>query len=181
MRRIGYAAAGAALVIIGALGGFLVASRNRSDAATKAVNDVQVAVNAHIDMVLNQKVGAGGLGFNTEWFCVEGSIRSDSLGAFQEYLTVFSRSAQTIMISYITNKGTFQHPQPLSQRVRYTEDAVAYLVGSSGPLAGQKDVDVSIEVKAPQPVFVACPLYFDRRLGQVGPVSGGTVQEGTHN
>jgi hypothetical protein len=69
----------------------------------------------------------------------------------------------------------------LAKGVRYTDDVNGFLTGPGGPLAGQIDVDTSVKVVAPSPIFLACPTYFNRSIGAAGRVAGGTVQDGSHN
>jgi hypothetical protein len=155
------------------------------------VNAARDAVNSHTDSGLSQtnakvdalssKLGSSGVGFNTKAFCAEGSVRSDPAGTLQMYVTVFSETNQTVRIDYITNKGLHGHDIPLTANVRYTDDVNGFLVHPGGALAGQSDVDVSVRVTAPQPIFLACPLYFNRTIGDAGQISGGTVQDGSHN
>jgi hypothetical protein len=127
------------------------------------------------------RLGPDGVGFFTDAFCAEGSVRNDANGVLQMYVTIFSKTPQTVHISYITNKGTFGHDVALQAGVRYTDDANNFLVHPNGALAGQTDVDTSVEVTAPSPVFLACPVYFSRSIGDAGHVAGGTVQDGSHN
>ena len=136
-----------------------------------------VVVNGHVD----ERVGPGGVGFNTNAFCAEGSVRNDAAGALQMYVTLFSKTDQDVAINYITNRGTFSKGVGLQAGVRFTDDANAFLVGPGGVLAGAPDVDTSVEVVGAAPFFLSCPVYFDRQIGVLGRVSGGTVQDGSHN
>jgi hypothetical protein len=121
------------------------------------------------------------VGNNTKAFCPEGSVRQDGQGQLQMYVTLFSDTGQAVRVDYITNAGTFGHDQTLVAGVRFTDDANAFLTGPGGPLAGRTDIDSSVRVTSPAPVFLACPVYFDRQIGVLGQVSGGTVQDGNHN
>lgn len=89
---------------------------------------------------------------------------------------MFSDTNQNVRISYITNKGTFSHDVALQAGVRYTDDANAFLVHPGGALAGQSDVDTSVKVTSTNPLFLACPVYFNRNIGDAG-----RVQDGSHN
>jgi hypothetical protein len=126
-------------------------------------------------------IGAAGTGFNTDAFCTEGSVRNDANGSIQMYVTLFSKTAQMVTVTYITNRGPFSRQVSLQANTRYTDDANAVLTGANGPFAGQTDVDTSVEVTAAQPLFLACPTYFSRSIGIAGRVAGGTVQDGNHN
>ena len=66
------------------------------------------------------------------------------------------------------------------------DDAVAEMIAqpaaeSAEAVAGAPDVDTSVEVIGTAPMFLACPLYFNRSIGDAGQVAGGTVQAGSHN
>ena len=137
------------------------------------------AIKTGVDQA-NSRLGPAGIGFNTRAFCAEGSVRRDGQGVLQMYVTLFSKTDQTVTINYVTNKGTFTKTQPLQAGVRHTDDANAVLAGAGPPYNGI-DVDTSIEVVSPQEVFLACPIYFDRSIGFAGPVNGGHVQDGSHN
>lgn len=119
---------------------------------------------------------------NTQAFCAEGSVRNDSNGVLQMYVTLFSKTPQSVTINYITNAGTFPHSVSLVAGVRLTDDVNAFLIGGGVPaLNGRTDVDTSVEVLGSDRLFLACPVYFNRSIGMAGPVNGGTVQDGSHN
>jgi hypothetical protein len=124
---------------------------------------------------------ASSIGNNTSAFCPEGSVRQDASGTIQMYVTLFSATNQTVTINHITNKGLQTRSVNLQANVRFTEDVNDFLTGAAGPLAGQNDVDTSIEVLGQTELFLACPVYFNRSIGAAGPVSGGAVQDGNHN
>ena len=121
------------------------------------------------------------VGNRTRTFCAEGSVRNDDAGVLQMYVTLFSKDGQDVTITYITNKGPFDHKVTLEASKRFTDDVNQFLLGPGGPLAGQGDVDVSVRVTGTKPLFMACPVYFNRAIGAAGSVQGGTVQDGTSN
>jgi hypothetical protein len=124
---------------------------------------------------------AGKVGRNTKAFCAEGSVRQDAAGTLQMYVTLFSKENQQATITYVTNQGAFDHVVDLVANVRLTDDVNRFLLGAGGPLAGRTDIDTSVRVTATKPLFIACPVYFNRSIGAAGKVAGGTVQDGNHN
>jgi hypothetical protein len=152
----------------------------KADSISAKADSISTGVNANASK-LGGGVGPAGTGFNTSAFCAEGSVRKDAAGVLQMYVTLFSETDQTVTINYITNKGTKSKTVPLAAGVRYTDDANAFLTGPEGQFPGASDVDTSVKVSGTAPVFLACPVYFSRSIGEAGLVSGGTVQDGSHN
>jgi hypothetical protein len=157
-----------------------------NEIAHDAVGEISPTVstiNSTVNTVISPTVSAINAknGNNTRAICAEGSVRKDSAGVLQMYVTLSSKTTQTVTVNYLTNKGTFTASVALVGGVRNTVDVNAYLLGAGGPLAGQTDVDTSIEIVGPSEFFAACPIYFNRAIGAAGSVSGGHVQGFEHN
>ena len=118
-----------------------------------AVSGTSAAVNAHTDSAVGGLPGA--VNAHTDAGLAATDVKIDGLKATAD--------------SIAAKNGNF------------TDDVNAFLTGPSGAFPGAGDVDTSVEVKAGQPVFLACPVYFDRQIGVLGHVAGGTVQDGSHN
>jgi hypothetical protein len=89
---------------------------------------------------------------------------------------------QLVRIDYLTNYGRVSRAQQLQAGIRFTEDVNATLPGllvASGIGFDPQGLDTSIKVTGQDRVLVACPLYFNRSIGQAGQVVGGHVQDST--